>query len=72
MTESKTSAMKTRVMSIEMKVQLSANTLDGKIGRRLTTAARQALHVFLLLWVFPLVAHSGEECWKTTLYRRQE
>ena len=45
MTENRTSATKMRAVSMEVKVQSSANRLAGRIRRRLIPATRHALRV---------------------------
>jgi hypothetical protein len=62
MTDRNASATKTRAMSIEVKVQSSANRLVGRIRRRVITAARQALYVFVLMRHFLSTGRFGDEC----------
>jgi len=57
MTEKRTSAINTRAVLMEAKIQSSANRLVGRIRRRLITATRHALRVLcqclfseLMMW----------------------
>ena len=62
MTEKRTSAMKTRAVLMEVKVQSTAKRLAGRIRRRVITAARQALCVFVLVRYFLSTGRFGDEC----------